>query len=284
MRRVPVINIVLFIITCFFVLLAGALMAGANPFEDFSSIISGAPFAFSLMLILLSHELSHYVASIKHNVEASLPYFIPVPPIPGMITIGTFGAFIKMRSPIVSRRALIDIGASGPIVGFMFAVLASVYGLMNSEVMAVDQGRSFLVLGDSLLFSALSKAIIGPVPEGMDVFLHPAGFAGWLGFFVTSLNLIPIGQLDGGHILYAFTGSKHALYSKVLIGLLVIMGFLFWPGWILWAVLLLVLGLRHPPVMHWEVPLDPNRRKVGLVSLAIFILTFTPIPFTITGI
>lgn len=283
-RRLPVMNLFLFVLTCFFVLLSGALMEGADPFTDFGSILAGLPFALALMLILLSHELSHYIASWRHGVEATLPYFIPVPPIPGMITIGTLGAFIKMRSPIVSRRALIDIGASGPIVGFIFALAASVYGLMFSHVQVVDTGGPLLMLGDSLLFSMLTNIIIGPVPEGMDVFLHPAAFAGWLGFFITSLNLIPIGQLDGGHIFYAIAGQRHALYSKMLVGVLVVMGVLFWHGWIIWAVLLLILGLRHPPVIFWERPLDPRRKVVGLISLILFILTFAPTPFSITGI
>jgi membrane-associated protease RseP (regulator of RpoE activity) len=284
MRRVPTVNLVLFVLTCFFVLLAGALMEGANPFAEPSSVMKGLPFAFALMVILLSHELSHFAASKFHRIEATLPYFIPVPPIPGMITIGTFGAFIKMRSPIMNRHALIDIGASGPIVGFVFAVVASVYGLANSEMQVVEGGVPLLQLGDSILYSALSAWIIGPVPEGMDVFLHPVAFAGWLGFFITSLNLIPIGQLDGGHILFALVGWRHHAASKMLVAWLAVMGLLFWPGWVIWAGLMLVLGLRHPPVSYWNSPLDPRRRKVGFAALVIFVLTFTPVPFSITGI
>ncbi len=284
MKKVPALNLFLFVITCFFVLFAGALMEGANPFEEFGSILAGLPFAFALMLILLSHELSHYVASMRHNVEATLPYFIPVPPIPGMITIGTFGAFIKMRSPIVTRSALVDIGASGPIVGFLFALAASAYGLFYSSVQVVDSGQTMLMLGDSLLFSALAHVIVGPVPEGMDIFLHPAAFAGWLGFFITSLNLIPVGQLDGGHILYAFAGARHLMASRVLVAVLAVMGVLFWHGWIIWAVLLLILRLNHPPVIYWETPLPRHKKIIGLIALVIFVLTFTPTPFAITGL
>ena len=280
--RIPALNIVLFLLTFFFVLLAGALMRGADPFSDPVRLFEGLPFAVALMGILLSHEMGHFVASRRHGVEATLPYFIPVPPIPGMLTIGTFGAFIKMRSPIITRRALVDIGASGPIVGFVLSVLACVYGLAFSEVITLEGGVPMLTLGDSLLFSALANLIIGPVPEGMDIFLHPVAFAGWIGFFITSLNLIPVGQLDGGHILYALAGETHRAASRLLVIVLAGMGMVFWPGWILWAVLMLVLGLRHPPVVHWEVPLDPRRRLVGWVALAIFILTFTPTPFSIT--
>lgn len=284
MRKIPTLNLVLFVVTCFFVLLSGALMEGADPFSEFASILAGLPFAFALMLILLSHELSHYVASMRHNVEATLPYFIPIPPIPGMITIGTFGAFIKMRSPIVTRSALVDIGASGPIVGFLVSIVATVYGLMNSSIQVVKAGTPTLMLGDSILFSSLSHLIFGAVPEGMDVFLHPVAFAGWLGFFVTSLNLIPVGQLDGGHILYAFVGQRHLMASRLLVAALAVMGILYWEGWMIWAVLLLILKLNHPPVIYWEPTLPKNRKIIGIIALVIFVLTFTPSPFAITGL
>ena len=284
MRRVPVRNIVLFVLTCFFVLLAGTLMEGADPFTNPSDLVEGLPFAVTLMLILLSHEFSHYAASRLHGVDASLPYFIPIPPIPGMLTIGTLGAVIKMRSPIINRKALIDIGASGPVVGFVVSVAASAYGLANSSFVQVDNSAQTLELGGSIIFSTLSWLLVGPVPEGMDIYLHPVGFAGWLGCFITCLNLIPIGQLDGGHILFALFGERHLSLGKVLVVLLGIMGLLFWPGWMLWAVLMIIIGLRHPPVLYWESPLDPFRKKIGWTTLAVFIITFTPMPFTITGL
>ena len=284
MRRVPVRNIVLFVLTCFFVLLAGTLMEGADPFANPSDLVEGLPFAVTLMLILLSHEFSHYAASRLHGVDASLPYFIPIPPIPGMLTIGTLGAVIKMRSPIINRKALIDIGASGPVVGFVVSVAASAYGLANSSLVQVDNSAQTLELGGSIIFSTLSWLLVGPVPEGMDIYLHPVGFAGWLGCFITCLNLIPIGQLDGGHILFALFGERHLSLGKGLVVLLGIMGLLFWPGWMLWAVLMIIIGLRHPPVLYWESPLDPLRRKIGWTTLAVFIITFTPMPFTITGL
>jgi membrane-associated protease RseP (regulator of RpoE activity) len=257
-------------------LTVGAMQTGVNIFEEPRKIYKGLPFALTLITILLSHELSHYFASKKHRVKATLPYFIPAPTI-----IGTFGAFIKMKSPIVSRKSLIDIGASGPIAGFIVSVIASIIGLELSEVVALKQNRGALGLGDSILFSLLSRLIIGIPPFDHDILLNPIAFAGWIGLFVTSINLIPIGQLDGGHIAYALLGEKHALVSKLLIIVMVSLGLLLWEGWIIWGVLLLVLGLRHPPVIYWEIPLDRRRRFIGLFSLLILVITFIPVPFKI---
>jgi len=228
------------------------------------------------MIILLSHELSHYFTSKRHGVKATLPYFIPAPTI-----IGTFGAFIKMKSPIVTRKALIDIGASGPIAGFIISVIATVIGLGMSDIVSVAQTKGGLNLGDSILFSFLSRVMLGITPSDHDILLHPVAFAGWIGLFVTSINLIPVGQLDGGHIAYALLGEKHIRLSFSLILLMVLLGLLLWEGWFVWAILLLVLGLRHPPVIYWEVPLDSKRKFIGWLAFVIFILTFMPVPFQI---
>lgn len=277
MKKIPVIHIVLFVLTFLTTLVAGAMQKGVNPLEEPLRVVEGLPFALTLMLILLSHELSHYIASRTHHTNATLPYFIPAPSI-----IGTFGAFIKMKSPIATRKALIDIGASGPIIGFVISVAACIIGLSLSEVVAVTQPSEYaLSLGDSLLFTFLSKVILGVTPEGHDILLHPIAFAGWIGLFVTSLNLLPIGQLDGGHIAFALLGEVHRVISTALVGLLAVLGLFLWGGWTLWAILMLVLGLRHPPVMYWENPLDPKRKLIGWMALVIFVLTFIPMPFTI---
>jgi membrane-associated protease RseP (regulator of RpoE activity) len=276
MRNIPRIHIILFVATFLSMLGAGALQKGIDPFAEPARVLEGLPFAFTLMLILLSHELSHYFASKAHRTEATLPYFIPAPSI-----IGTFGAFIKMKSPIISRRALIDIGASGPIVGFVFSVAASIAGLAGSSVAELDPADGFLSLGDNLLFSALSRLILGVPPEGHDILLHPVAFAGWIGLFVTSLNLIPIGQLDGGHIAYALGGPLHRRISIALVAVLAVLGLSLWPGWAMWAALMVILGIKHPPVLYWETPLDPRRRLLGWTALIIFVITFTPEPFTI---
>lgn len=276
MRRGPYLHIILFILTFLSMVFAGAIQKGVDIIGDPRSLLDGLPFAFSLMTILLSHELSHYFASRMHHTRATLPYFIPAPSI-----IGTFGAFIKMKSPIITRRALIDIGASGPIIGFFVSLIASIIGLGHSHLVLVTNTSGALGLGDSLLFTSLSRLIIGQVPEAYDIVLHPVAFAGWIGFFVTSLNLIPIGQLDGGHIAFALLGERQRTVSKALVFLLVVLGIALWEGWLIWAVLMLVLGLRHPPVIYWEAPLDGRRRFVSGLALVIFIITFIPSPFRI---
>lgn len=277
MKKFPFLHLALFVLTFFSTLIAGALFQkGVNIFNEPQRILEGLPFSLTLMTILLSHELSHYFASKKHHTKATLPYFIPAPSL-----IGTFGAFIKMKSPIVTRKALIDIGAAGPIAGFLLSVIAVIVGLRYSSIVPVADTESILSLGDSLLFSLLSRLVIGVPPPSYEILLHPVAFAGWIGLFVTSLNLIPIGQLDGGHIAYAFLGERHKLISVILVGTLLLLGFLSWEGWVFWGVVMIVLGLRHPPVIYWEVPLDKRRKIVGVLSLIIFLLTFIPSPFKI---
>jgi membrane-associated protease RseP (regulator of RpoE activity) len=266
-------HVLLFIATFITTLLAGALLNGVIPWEQPEKIYLGLPFSLTLLLILLTHELSHYFMSRRHNVSATLPYFIPAPSI-----IGTFGAVIKMKPPIPDRRSLIDIGASGPIAGFIVAVIAAVIGLSLSEAKPTGELQGGLAFGTSILFDFLSKLILNVDPEKYDILLHPIAFAGWIGLLVTSLNLLPIGQLDGGHITYALLGEKHEWISKGMIPVLIILGLLFWLGWIVWAIIMIFLGYRHPPVMYPWIQLDRKRRIVGWIALAIFILTFTPTP------
>lgn len=276
MRKIPILHIILFILTFFSTLVAGALQKGINIIVQPERIIEGLPFSGTLMTILLFHEFSHYIASKKHHTKATLPYFIPAPSL-----IGTFGAFIKMKSPIITRRALIDIGASGPIAGFIISVIASAIGLSMSEIAQTENISGAVKLGDSLLFSFLSNTIIGSMPPNHDIVLHPVAFAGWIGLFVTSLNLLPIGQLDGGHIAYAILGKRHKYLSIVLVAVLAILGIFYWEGWALWAILMLILGIKHPPVIYWEVPLNQKRRVIGILAFIIFIITFIPEPFKI---
>ena len=276
MKKFPFLHLILFILTIMSTLLVGAMQTGADIFKEPGKIYNGIPFSLTLIVILLSHELSHYFTSKRHGVKATLPYFIPAPTI-----IGTFGAFIKMKSPIVTRDALVDIGASGPIAGFIFSVIAVIVGLQLSQVVPATQSGGTLDLGDSILFLSLSHMILGATPAGSDILLHPVAFAGWIGLFVTSLNLIPVGQLDGGHIAYALLGEKHTHLSMFLILVMVLLGLLSWEGWFVWCVLLLILGLRHPPVIHWEAPLGVKRKLIGWIALVIFIITFIPAPFKI---
>ncbi|MBF0343268.1 MAG: site-2 protease family protein [Nitrospirae bacterium] len=273
LRKLTVLHVILFVLTLVSTLIAGVLQKGINPINEPARLYEGLPFALTLLTILMAHELAHYVASIRHNTIATLPYFIPGPSI-----FGTFGAFIKMKSPITTRTALIDIGASGPIAGFVVSVAAVVCGLFYSDVVEIHEGAAF-TLGDSLLFYILTKIIVGTPPAGFDILLSPVAFAGWIGFLVTSLNLLPVGQLDGGHIVYAIVNDVHTWISRSLIVVLGLMGIGLWEGWLTWAVLLLVLGIQHPPVLFKDIPLQPSRRKTAVISLSIFILTFTPQPF-----
>ncbi len=276
MRRSPLLNIFLFFLTFASTLTVGALHQGADIMSNPGLLVKGLPFSLTLLGILLVHEFSHYFMSRKHGVDSSLPYFIPAPTL-----FGTLGAFITMRSRITTRNALMDIGSSGPIAGFLVSIVATAIGLMYSDIQAVSSSGETIILGDSLLFFLLTKLIIGSVPAGSDVYLHPVAFAGWIGFFVTSLNLIPVGQLDGGHIAYAILGERHRLISRVLIGVLLVLGVFLFAGWVVWAVLLFFLGSKHPPILYPEIPLDPARRTVGMISLIIFVLTFIPVPVLI---
>jgi len=236
-------------------------------------LVKGVPFSLPLLLILGSHEMAHYVNSRRHGVVATLPYFIPFPNI-----FGTLGAVIKMKSPILDRRALVDIGASGPLAGFVLAVIASAVGLsLSGTAPAATAGPDEMTLGGSILYGLLIKVFMTAPQAQHAVELHPIAVAGWVGLFVTSINLMPVGQLDGGHISYAFLGRWHTLVSRIFVLILLLMG-IFFPGWIIWAVLLIVMGTKHPPVMDPYTPLDFRRKLTGIVSLVVFILTFMPVP------
>ena len=276
MRKFPYLHVLLFLLTFLSTLAVGALNVGADIIKEPFKIYKGLPFSATLLCILLAHEFSHYLASKKHGVQATLPYFLPAPTL-----FGTLGAFIKMKSPINTRNALMDIGASGPIAGFIVALIATIIGLFLSQVVPVNKVEGMITLGDSLLFKALARLIVGSVPEGHDVVLHPVAFAGWIGFFVTALNLIPIGQLDGGHIMYALMGERHAKLSKALVVVMVGLGLLVWEGWLVWGALLIILGFRHPPIIYSEIPLDDGRKRIGWFAVVIFVLTFIPVPITI---
>jgi membrane-associated protease RseP (regulator of RpoE activity) len=254
-------------------LFAGALLEGVVPWLNPENIYLGLPFALTLLIVLLTHELLHYYMSRRHNVSATLPYFIPAPTI-----IGTFGAVIKMQPPIFDRRALIDIGASGPIGGFIVSIIAVIVGLGYSEVRSLEGLQEGIFLGSSILFDLLSEIILNIEPDKYDIVLHPVAFAGWVGLLVTSLNLLPIGQLDGGHIMYALFGERHRWISMGTLPVLIVMGILYWPVWIIWAFLMILLGYRHPPVVYPEIQLDRKRKFIGWLCFIIFILTFTPMP------
>lgn len=273
---IPRMNLILFIATLFTTTYAGALMETGHPGYALSQWYRGLPFSLTLLTILLFHEFGHYFMARRHRVEATLPYFIPAPSI-----IGTFGAVIKMKSPLYSKKSLLDIGAAGPLAGVVVAIPATIIGLKLSEVRPLTTLQGGISLGSSLLFSFLSWLSIGAVPEQYDIVLHPMAFAGWIGLLVTMLNLLPVGQLDGGHVAYALLGKTwHKRAGYAVLPVLFLLGLRAWAGWLIWCVLLLfVMGTKHPPTLDDVYPLDRNRKIIGWIALSLFILTFTPAPF-----
>src|SRR5512139_1269151 len=276
-RRIPLLHIVLFAATFVTTAMAGAFQLGADPLSDPASIRAGFPFAVTLLSILLIHELGHYTLSKVHGVRATLPYFIPAPP----VFIGTFGAFIRMKSPPSTRRALFDVGAAGPWAGLLVAIPAVIIGLHLSEVRPAGMNDGGLILGDSILFKLLTHLTLGATADDATIILHPVALAGWFGLFVTFLNLLPVGQLDGGHVVYAMFGRWHPWISRLFLAVIAFLGFRGWQGWFVWIVLLLVIGVDHPPTRDTVTPLDGRRRLAAWLTVGAFILTFMPEPISI---
>ena len=278
--KISRIHWILFLLTIFTTLFAGAIMEGAQIYSNPLEIFKGMPFSFTLLLILGTHEFGHYYYAQKHKVDATLPYFIPAPPF--LFLIGTFGAFIKIKSPIYRKDALLQIGAAGPIAGFIIAVPALVIGLLLSEVIEKKDIQGAIILGDSILMKVLTFITHPGLLESQDIMLHPIAFAGWIGLLVTMLNLLPIGQLDGGHIAYAMLGDKQDIIGKLAFLLLIPLSF-FSINWLIWGILLLLLmrSVKHPPIQDIHVPLSYKDKRIGYACLIIFILCFIPAPFKI---
>ncbi|MGH7879201.1 MAG: site-2 protease family protein, partial [Candidatus Binataceae bacterium] len=269
---------------------ADATFSLAHPIATFSALGAGLSFSIPLMAILLAHEMGHYVTSRRHGVDTSLPYFLPAP-LPSLFFIGTFGAFIRMRSVPRTRRSMFDIGAAGPWAGFVIALGAIILGLRWSQVSPLDTSQGGLELGNSIIFWSVARVVLGVDPNTVNVNLHPTAFAGWVGILVTALNLLPIGQLDGGHVIYSLFGARaHRLISRLVwVGCLlmaVIPYFLhldFWPGWLLWFLLVLALGLGHPSTLDAQTRLLGARRLAAWATVLLFVLTFSPVPFSLTA-
>jgi membrane-associated protease RseP (regulator of RpoE activity) len=272
-------QIVLFLATLYTTTFAGALREHPDLLLLLTRpqfLLSGLPFSLTLLTILTAHELGHYFVSRRHRVAVTLPYFIPAPSL-----IGTFGAFIRMKGPVTDKRALLDIGVAGPLAGIVVTIPVLLIGLAWSEQIPAVPGVSppGLELGESLLFKLIQYLALGRLGE-VHVVLHPVALAGWLGLLVTSLNLIPVGQLDGGHIAYALLSERpYAVVSRLVFAALLLFGAVGWHGWLVWAFLLYFMGFRHPSPLDFWTPLDPGRRALGLATMALFLLTFTPIPF-----
>ncbi len=232
-------------------------------------------YSIAIMGILLAHEMGHYVMCRRYRIPATLPYFIPMPFSP----FGTWGAVIAMQQTIPDRRALFDVGAAGPIAGLFLAFPAIAIGLHFSTIIDPNTlGGSALSMGEPLVFQLIRYLVLGPLPPGMDVLIHPLAFAGWVGLFVTALNLLPVGQLDGGHIAYALLGQK-SRYVFMAALLVFAISAIFYPGWILMLLLLTFLFFKHPPPFNDVTPIDRKRKILGIVMFVVFIVSFTPVPF-----
>lgn len=230
-------------------------------------------YAVVLIAILMAHEMGHYLTCQYYRIDATLPYFIPAPTL-----IGTLGAFIKIRSPITRKHQLFDVGVAGPLAGFVLAVPAVIYGLSMSKAVAPMPRDGSLIFGEPLLFKILGEIMFKGLPENFDMILHPVAFAGWVGMLVTALNLFPVGQLDGGHIVYAVFGQKSKVLGRPILVAFIIMGVFFWLGWFVWAVLIGFIGLKHPRILDEDIPISPGRRWIALALIVIFILSFVPDP------
>ncbi len=247
-------------------------MAGyQRMFEDPGYLLSGLPFSLTLLAILMAHEMGHYLAARYYTVDATLPFFLPAPTL-----IGTLGAFIRLRSAILSKRILFDIGIAGPIAGFAVLIVPLAVGVSLSKPVAGIALRGDFIFGTPLLLRFF-ESVWFPGVAPADLSLHPMVRAAWAGLLATALNLLPIGQLDGGHILYAIAGERAKWLSRLFVAILAAMGFFFAYSWLLWAALLVLFGLRHPPIYD---PHSVGRVRVWLAILAfaILVLSFTPTP------
>ena len=275
-----------FLLSTYTILASGAVSASARPDAflviwglfavvlDLSALWEGLPYAAWLIGILGCHEMGHYIACRYYRIAATPPLFLPGPVFP----FGTLGAFIRIRAPFPNRVALFDVGVAGPLAGFAVTVPALLYGLSRSVVVPAT-GVAGWELGDSLLLTILADWVAPATPEGTTLLLHPVAYAGWVGLFATALNLLPVGQLDGGHLAYALSRRAHRVTSFATVVALVILGSVYLP-WIFWGlVLLLVMGRRHPALLDESAPLPVSRRVLAFVCLLILVLCFIPIPF-----
>jgi membrane-associated protease RseP (regulator of RpoE activity) len=283
-----------------------------GPYEV-SYLLKGLPYSLSILFVIGSHEFGHYFASRIHKVNATLPYFLPCPPLAGFLNFGTFGAVIRTRSAVHSKKAMFDIGVAGPIAGFVACLIVLIYGFTHlpgkEYILAIHPdyftpayGKTGINLrfGDTILFSLLKSIFTNPngfVPPMSEIYHYPYLCVGWFGLFITSMNMIPVGQLDGGHISYSlFGGKKHYAISVVFIAIMFIIGLIGvleyefnlnsgigWIGWLLWSlVLFFIIKPKHPHIYD-EAELDLKRKIIGWISFIILAVSVSPNPFIVTG-
>ena len=306
-------HIGLFLITFVTTTIAGVQWTTgmAGPY-DVEHLLAGLPYSISILFILTCHEFGHYFAAVYHKVKATLPYYIPFPPIPFFLNFGTMGAVIRTKTPVPSKKAMFDIGVAGPIGGFVACLIVLVYGFTNvpgkEYLLAIHpdyfspdfgKGEINLVFGNTLLFSFFKSIFISPgqfFPPMSEVYHYPYLCVGWFGLFITAMNMIPIGQLDGGHIGYTLFGKvTHFKIAVVSFSILFVLGTLGliesvldvhigfgWSGWLFWALILyFVIKIEHPPI-HDDTELDFKRKLIGWFSLFILVISFSPTPFLVT--
>lgn len=311
-KHSPYFHLLLFVLTFITTIIAGMDWTAVGVSSiNIESFMRGLPYAVSILFIITCHEFGHYFAARYHKVDTTLPYYIPFPPIPGFLNFGTMGAVIRTRSAIQNNKAMFDIGVAGPISGFIASVIVIIIGysylpsidyLLNihPDYFLPQYGQQYIHLefGDTILFSFLRDIFSRPgefIPPMSEIYHYPFLCVGWFGLLITAMNLLPVGQLDGGHIIYSMFGEKkHEIIATItMLGLvaLSVIGILDsyfgfninfgWPGWIIWALLLyFVIKIKHPPVAQFEI-LDIRRRMLGYFAILIFIFSFSPMPFNI---
>lgn len=306
-------HIGLFLITFFTTTIAGAqwITGTGGPYE-IEFLLEGLPYSLSILFIITCHEFGHYFAALYHKVKATFPYYIPFPPIPFFINFGTMGAVIRTKSPVPTKKAMFDIGVAGPLAGFAACLIILIYGFLN--VPGVDyilnihpdyfapetnDRTLYLAFGDTILFSFFRWIFIEPgqfFPPMSEIYHYPYLCVGWFGLFITAMNMIPIGQLDGGHIGYTMFGKEtHFKVAVICFSILFVMGFVSiiemafklntqigWFGWFVWALILyFIIKIEHPPI-HDDSRLDNKRMLIGYLSFLILVISFSPNPFLVT--
>ncbi len=279
-------NLLLFILTFVTTTGAGTLfyLSFQSPEKELSSeflknylltpknYINGLFYSLPLLIILFAHEMGHYLMCKKYKINATPPYFIPAPTI-----AGTFGAVIRIKEPIYSKIPLFDIGIAGPLMSFFLSIPVLIYGIGKSKIV-YSLSAEGINLGEPLIFKFIESFYFKNLPQNADILIHPIAFAGWFGILVTAFNLIPIGQLDGGHIFFAFSTDLYKKLTYVFIALLIFAGIFYWEGWFLWAILIMIFGVKHPPVFDQERELDYKRKLLFYLIIIIFLVSFTPTP------
>ncbi len=277
-------HILLFVMTVVTTVVAGMIWEGLHPLRQLGQFYRGVPYSMTLLAILFCHEMGHYLTARYYGIDVTLPYFLPVPP---PFFIGTFGAFIRMRSLPPNRHALLNVGAAGPIAGFCVALPAAIYAYTTATVAPIPaaDGGGYLEFAEPLLLQLIGRLILGPVPAGFAIDISSVGIAAWFGLLVTMLNLLPVGQLDGGHIVYALLGGRARYIFWTVVATLLIMGWFFHPMWFLWAVIGIVLLRMRPPILlDHHSPLNRRSLVIAGISLVIFVLCFMPIPISWYGL